>query len=84
VGSFTPRPLYPEVKSPWYPSDMRLSGPQSQSGGVVQEGRVEKCCNSTQPVSWLYRIWYDIYPLASFVNHCMSCMTLVVPVSVTR
>jgi hypothetical protein len=29
--SFTPRPLYPQGKSPWYPLD-RLSGPQSRSG----------------------------------------------------
>jgi len=30
--SFTPRPLYPQGKSPWYPLDRRLGGPQSRSG----------------------------------------------------
>jgi hypothetical protein len=30
--SFTPRPLYPQGKSPWYPLDRRLGGPQSYSG----------------------------------------------------
>jgi hypothetical protein len=36
--SLTPRPLYPQGKSPWYPLDRRLSGPQSRSG----RGRAEK------------------------------------------
>jgi hypothetical protein len=26
-----PWPLYPQEKSPWYPTDRRLGGPQSQS-----------------------------------------------------
>jgi hypothetical protein len=29
VVSFTPRPLYPQRKSPWYQLDRRLDGPQS-------------------------------------------------------
>jgi hypothetical protein len=32
VVSFMPRPLYPRGKSPWYPLDRRLGGPQSRSG----------------------------------------------------
>jgi hypothetical protein len=32
VASFTPRPLYPQEKSPWYPLDRRVGGPQSRSG----------------------------------------------------
>jgi hypothetical protein len=32
VVSFTPLPLYLEGKSPWYPFDRRLGGPQSRSG----------------------------------------------------
>jgi hypothetical protein len=35
VVSFTPQPLYPQGKSPLYPLDRRLSGPQSRSGHVV-------------------------------------------------
>jgi hypothetical protein len=31
VVSFTPRPLYAQGKSPWYPLDMRLGGPPCQS-----------------------------------------------------
>jgi hypothetical protein len=36
VVSFTPRSLYPQGKSPWYPLDRRLSGPQSRSGRGVK------------------------------------------------
>jgi len=32
VFRFTPQPLYPQGKSPWYPLDRRLGGPQSHSG----------------------------------------------------
>jgi len=32
VVSFTPQPLYSQGKSPWYPLERRLGGPQSQSG----------------------------------------------------
>jgi hypothetical protein len=35
--SFTPRPLYPQGKSPWYPLDKRLGGPQSRSGRGGEE-----------------------------------------------
>jgi len=32
VVNFTPQPLYPNGKSPWYPLDRRLGEPQGQSG----------------------------------------------------
>jgi hypothetical protein len=37
VVSFTPQPLYPQEKSPCYPLDRRLSGPQSLSGRDDEE-----------------------------------------------
>jgi len=37
VVSFTTRPLYPQGKSPWYPIDRRLGGPQSRSGNGCGE-----------------------------------------------
>jgi hypothetical protein len=37
VVSFTPGPLYPKGRSPWYPLDRRLSGPQSLSGRGGEE-----------------------------------------------
>jgi hypothetical protein len=38
--SFTPRPLYPHEKSPWYPLDRRLGGPQSRSGRGNEEKKI--------------------------------------------
>jgi hypothetical protein len=37
VVSFTPQPLYPRGKRPWYPLDRRLGGPQSRSGRGGEE-----------------------------------------------
>jgi hypothetical protein len=37
VVSFTPRLPYPQEKSPWYPLDKRLGGPQSRSGRGGEE-----------------------------------------------
>jgi hypothetical protein len=37
VVSFTPPPLYPQGKSPWYPLDKRLGEPQSRSGHSGEE-----------------------------------------------
>jgi hypothetical protein len=48
VVSFTPRPLYSQGKSPFYPLDRRLGGPQSRSG----RGGEEK---NSQPLPGLER-----------------------------
>jgi hypothetical protein len=37
VVSFTPRPLYPQGKRPWYPLDRRLCGPQHRSEHCGEE-----------------------------------------------
>jgi hypothetical protein len=37
VVSFTPRPIYPQRKSTWYPLDRRLGGSQSRSGRGGEE-----------------------------------------------
>jgi hypothetical protein len=37
VVSFTPWPLYPQRKNPWYPLDRGLGGLQSHSGGGGEE-----------------------------------------------
>jgi hypothetical protein len=37
VVSFTPQPLYPQGKRPWYPLHRRLGEPQSQSGPGGEE-----------------------------------------------
>jgi hypothetical protein len=36
VISFTPRPLYPQGKSTWYPLDRRLDGPRAVLDAVVK------------------------------------------------
>jgi hypothetical protein len=51
VVSFTPRPLYPQGKSPWYPSDRRLSGSQSRSGRDEEEKKsFHFTCRELNPV----------------------------------
>jgi hypothetical protein len=37
VVSFTPRPLYLQSKSPWYPLDRRMDEPQNRSGRCGEE-----------------------------------------------
>jgi hypothetical protein len=48
VVSFTPRPLYSQGKSPWYPSDRRLCGPQSRSGRGSEE-KNSRCLLGLEP-----------------------------------
>jgi hypothetical protein len=43
VVSFTPRPLYPQGKTSWYPLDRRLGGPQSRSGRGGEESLLVLC-----------------------------------------
>jgi hypothetical protein len=79
VVSFTPRPLYPQGKNPWYPLDMRLGGPQSRSGrggeeknsqpppGIEPSNRDRPDCSPA-----LYRLSYhgssgDMFPSKAFV-----------------
>jgi hypothetical protein len=58
VVRFTPRPLYPQGKSPWYPLDRRLGGPQRQSrrGGEEKNSQALQGIEPPiiQPVDQLY------------------------------
>jgi hypothetical protein len=65
VVSFTPRPLYPHGKIPWYPLDRRLGGPQSRSGRGGEEKNSQppagnRTSNPNHPVrsQSLYRLSY--------------------------
>jgi hypothetical protein len=67
VVSFTPLPLYPQGKSPWYPLDRRLGGPQSHSGGGGEEKNSQpppeiEPQNPYHPACSpaLYRLSYDV------------------------
>jgi hypothetical protein len=63
VVSFTPRPLYPQRKSPWYPLVRRLGGPQSRSGRGGEEKNFQPRRESNprtpivQPVAQRYTDW---------------------------
>jgi hypothetical protein len=63
VVGFTPRPLYPKEKSPWFPLDSRLGGPQSRSrhGGEEKNSQPHRESNSktpiVQPVAQRYTDW---------------------------
>jgi hypothetical protein len=62
VVSFTPQPLYPQGKIPWYQLDGRLGGPQSRSGrGGEQKSSLPppgiEPQNPDRPA--LYRLSYD-------------------------
>jgi hypothetical protein len=63
VVSYTPRPLYPQGKSPWYPLDRRLGGPQSRSERGAEERNSQPRRESNprtpnfQPVAQRYTDW---------------------------
>jgi hypothetical protein len=60
VVNFTPRPLYPRGKSPRYPLERRLGGPQSRSGRSGEEKIIDPTGTRTpdpsvvQPVASRY------------------------------
>jgi hypothetical protein len=64
VISFTPRPLYLQGRSPWYPLDRRLGGSQSRSGRGGEEkfpasaGYRTLEPRSSSPSPALYRLSY--------------------------
>jgi hypothetical protein len=49
VVSFSHQPLYFQGKSPWYPLDRRLGGPQSRSGRGGEEKKVPISCRDANP-----------------------------------
>jgi hypothetical protein len=51
VVSFTPWPLYSQGKSPWYPLDRRLGGPQSQSGCSGEEKNFQPLLELKTPIT---------------------------------
>jgi len=45
-----PWPLYPQGKSPWYPLDRRMGGPQSRFGGDGEEKNSQSLPGLETPV----------------------------------
>jgi hypothetical protein len=68
VVSFTPRPLYPQGKSPWYPLDRRLGGPQIQSGCC---GGEEMSCLGSKRIPWFSSRWPSHYRDLSWLHTSM-------------
>jgi hypothetical protein len=50
VVIFTPRPLYPQGKSSWYPLDRRLGGAQSRSGRDDEEKNSQSLLGLELPI----------------------------------
>jgi len=53
VVSFTPRPLYSQGDSLWYPLDRRLDGPQNLSGHGGEEKNSQPLPGLEPPTSGL-------------------------------
>jgi hypothetical protein len=79
VVSFTPRPFYPQEKSPWYPLDRRLGGPQMRSGRGGEEKNSQALPRFEhliiQPVAQrytaeLYRILAEVKSRLNSRNSC--------------
>jgi hypothetical protein len=50
VVSFTLQPLYPQGKSPWYPLDRRLGGPQRRPGSGGEEKNSQSLAGLEPPI----------------------------------
>jgi hypothetical protein len=80
VDSFTPRPLYPQGKSPWYPLDRRLGGHQRRSGRGGEEKNYQppsgiEPWNPDSPARGpaLYRLSYHgSYDVPALKHHSMK------------
>jgi hypothetical protein len=76
VVSYTPWPLYPQGKSPWYPFDRRLGGPQSRSGRSGEEKNYQPPPESNprtpivQPVAQRYTDWTIILMFTILTISC--------------
>jgi hypothetical protein len=49
-GQLHALPLYPQRKSPWYPFDRRLGGPQSRSGRCGEEKNFQTLSGFEHPI----------------------------------
>jgi hypothetical protein len=75
--SFTPRPLYPQGKSPWHPLDRRLMGPRAVLEAVVKKkipsprGESYPRTPTVQPIGQHYTDW-AITALATKTYPCLT------------
>jgi hypothetical protein len=73
VVSFTPRPLYPQGKIPWYPLDKRLGGLQSRSGRGGEEKNSQPLPGLEPPI---------IQPLAQGYTSEITRLLLLITVAI--
>jgi hypothetical protein len=74
VVSFTPRPLYPQGKRPWYQFDRRLGGPQSRSG----RGDGEKNSQPPPGIELSSKISNKLYSAVRLMNFISTVFSLLI------
>jgi hypothetical protein len=67
VFSFTPGQLHPQGKSPWYPLDRRLGGPQSRSG---RDGELTTDSSEFNEICYANRKVYVTYVQVVLLEDC--------------
>jgi hypothetical protein len=75
VVSFTPRSLYPRGRTPRYPLDRRLSGPQSRFGRRGEEKILDPTGTRTPTPQSLYRLRWRMVPTFFTVVLVPFCQT---------
>jgi hypothetical protein len=76
VVNFTPRPHYPRGKSPRYPLDRRLGGPQSRSGRFGEEkildptGTGQWSLQKKNDIRGLFLVNLSVYHQNGLNKHC--------------
>jgi hypothetical protein len=81
--NFTPRPLYPQRKSPWYPLDRTLGGPQSRSGRGGEEKNSQPLPGLEPPIIQRYTTelsWLTLSISCLKIPLVLCCEKLVIPV----
>jgi hypothetical protein len=80
--SFMPEPLHPQGKSPWYPLDRRLGGPQSQSGHSGEEKNSQLLLRLKTPIIQpiAHHHTTETYRITNFCNYILpeilSCVLI--------
>jgi hypothetical protein len=87
VVSFTPRPLYPQGKSPWYLFDRRQGGLQSRFGRCGEEENSQPLPKLEppiiQPIAQRYTTeLYLLMKIKAFINN--SCIVISSFILVTK
>jgi hypothetical protein len=69
VVSFTPWPIYPQGKKPWYPLDRRLGGPQSRLDAAVKRQIPDHLVRSSALYNWAIPAPVALTPILILSSH---------------